>query len=722
MTDFRYRVEDGEVAVITWDVPNAKMNTMSWESLEELAGYVETAFADPDVRGVVLTSAKADFSGGMDLAVLASIKEQSDTAESAFQTVMRFHRTLRKIELGGIKPRSGGIGKPVVAALPGTAVGIGYEIALCCHRIIAADNPKALIGLPEVKVGLFPGAGGTTRVIRRLGIVGGGPLLHRGTTLPPRKALEVRMIDEVVEPDNLLKSAKRWVYSAKSDQTTKPWDTIDNRDPKGGPNDRDGYPAFVAACAMLSASGGSVYPASRALMSAIYEGAMVPFDQALEVEARWFTKVLLEKSSSNMIRTAFLDKKALEKGLRRPASVSKFNLNKVGIVGAGMMGAGIALMAARGGLDVVLIDRDLDRATAGKSNAGELLAHRVKKGNVSHKEAQDIVDRIKTAADFKALEGADIVIEAVFEDPAVKARVIADIDAATDCIIATNTSTLPLSELAKACRDRSRFLGMHFFSPVDRMLLVEIIRGEDTSEVTLATALDCAARMRKTPIVVNDGRYFFANRCIIPYLNEGIRMVGEGIPPALIENSARQCGMPVGPLQLIDETSIDLAVSIAKATRQALGERYQHEEADRVIFKLASIGRLGRKAKAGFYEYDDQGRRIGLWRGLNEYFPVVDKLPDPSSVRERLLMIQALEAVRTLQEGVLTDVREGDVGAVLGWGFAPWSGGPFKWLDMLLASGEAMAMCDSLRVEYGSRFSPPELLRYKATNSERFAA
>ena len=723
MPDFQYTRDSDGVAVITWDVPQAGMNTMSWESMREMSSLFERAFSDERVKGIVLTSGKPDFSGGMDLDALARVRDRAsgDKARSVFESVMSYHRTFRRIELAGGDPKEGRPGKPIAAALPGTGVGIGYEIPICCHRIIAADNPKAVIGLPEIKVGLFPGAGGTTRMVRRLGLAAAAPLLLKGSTLAPRKALGAGTIDEVAEPGRLLERAREWVLSAGPEDTVKPWDRKGYRMPGGAPYTAQGYMSFVGACAMVSGNTSGVYPAANALMSAIYEGALVPFEKALEVEARWFTKVLLDPSSTNMIQTLFLDKKSLERRARRPAGAKKSELRKVGVVGAGMMGSGIALVSARAGLQVELIDRDGAAAERGKESAAGILDKLVKRKRMESDAARRILDSISPGQDFGNLDGADLVIEAVFEDPAVKAEVISGIDGAAGCVIASNTSTLPISGLAEACRSPDRFLGMHFFSPVDRMLLVEIIRGKATAESSVARALEFAARIRKTPIVVNDARFFYANRCIIPYINEGIRMVGEGVSPVLVENAARQCGMPVGPLQLVDETSIDLAVSIAKATRRALGDEYAHGDADEVIFGLASDGRLGRKSKAGFYNYDESGRRSGIWPGLEERFPRQDPQPAVPSVRNRLLLVQALEAVRTLEEGVLTEVREGDVGAVLGWGFAPWSGGPFSWLDMM-GSQAALAMCDDMKSRHGARFEAPELLRRKAAGGERFTS
>ena len=396
-------------------------------------------------------------------------------------------------------------------------------------------------------------------------------------------------------------------------------------------------------------------------------------------------------------------------------------MRKVGILGAGMMGAGIATVAAQAGIEVVLIDRDQAAADKGRAHVEAFLDEGVKRKRTTPERKAEILARVTATPDYAALAGCDLVVEAVFEDPAVKAEATRQAEAhlPAEAIFATNTSTLPISALAKASRDPSQFIGLHFFSPVERMALVEIIRGKATGDRAVAKALDFVQQIGKTPIVVNDARFFYANRCIIPYINEGVSMVAEGVAPALIENAAKQLGMPLGPLQLVDETSIDLGVKIAKATRAAMGAAYPESPADEVIFRLADLGRLGRKAKAGFYAYDEAGKRLGVWEGLRELWPPRAEQPALVEVQHRLAMIQALEAVRALEEGVLTDIREGDVGAILGWGFMPWSGGPFAWLD-ILGAARAVEICDALAARFGPRFAPPELLRELARNGESF--
>lgn len=718
MTDFHITTDADGVATITWDVAAKSMNVMSMTGFAELDGLIDAALADPAVKGIILTSGKKDFAGGMDLNVIARMR--AGGAQAIFDGVMQMHAVLRKIERAGMDPKTLKGAKPIVAALPGTALGIGLELPLSCHRIIAADNPKAKIGLPEIMVGIFPGAGGTTRLVRKLGAMAAAPFLLEGKLSDPKKARAAGIIDEVVAPEDLLTRAKEWVLSAKDADLVKPWDAKGYKMPGGTPYHPAGFMTFVGASAMVNGKTQGVYPAAKALLSAVYEGALVPFDTALKIEARQFTSVLMNPSSTAMIRSLFINKEALEKGANRP-QVADQKVAKLGVIGAGMMGAGIAYVAANAGIAVVLIDATPEAAERGRAHSESLLDKGMKRGKVTAEKKAEVLARITATADYSALAGCDLIVEAVFEDPKVKAEVTAKVEAAVgpDCIFATNTSTLPITALAKASARPDQFIGIHFFSPVDKMMLVEIIRGKETGDRAVAKALDFVRQIRKTPIVVNDARFFYANRCIIPYINEGIRMVAEGVEPALIENAAKLVGMPLGPLQLVDETSIDLGVKIAKATKAAMGDAYPDGAVDAVIFRMADQGRLGRKANAGFYAYSDKGERLGLWEGLAAEWPVADAQPDLAEVQHRLLMAQVLEAVRALEDGVLTDIREGDVGAILGWGFAPWSGGPFGWLD-ILGAARAVEICDSLAATQGPRFAAPALLRDMAAKGETF--
>ena len=721
MSDFTMEVGADGVAVITWDVPGKSMNVLNREAFTTCEDLLDEALSRDDVKGIVITSGKSSFAGGMDLNVLASIRSESgdNPAKGLFDFTMNGHRILRKIERAGMEPKTNKGGKPIACAITGTCAGIGTEIALACHRRFMADNPKAKIGLPEILVGLFPGAGGTTRYSRMVGAMAAAPVLLEGRMLDPKKAKSASLVDEVVPADGLLQAARDWVLSATPADIVKPWDLKGYKMPGGAPYHPAGFMTFVGANAMIHGKTKGVYPAAKALLSAIYEGALVDFDTALKIEARYFTQILMDPSSAAMIRSLFINKEALEKGANRPSAPDQ-TVKKVGILGAGMMGAGVAYVSALAGIDVVLIDAAQDSADRSKAHSEALLDKGMKRGKVSEEKKAQVLDRITATTDYAALDGCDLIVEAVFEDPKVKAEVTGKAEAVmlASGIFATNTSTLPITGLAKASSRPEQFIGIHFFSPVDKMALVEIIKGRETGDMAVAKALDFVRQIRKTPIVVNDERFFYANRCILPYINEGLRMVQEGVKPALIENAAKLVGMPLGPLQLVDETSIDLGAKIARATKAAMGADYD-DAADELIFWMEEEGRLGRKANAGFYAYDDKGKRQGLWDGLGARYDVADDQPELVEVQHRLLFAQVLEAVRALEAGVLMDIREGDVGAILGWGFAPWSGGPFSWLDML-GTAYAAERCDQLSETFGPRFTCPPLLREMADKGQSF--
>lgn len=722
MTDFTYDLDQQGVATITWDTPNKSMNVLSRDAAALLDSLVDRALGDDAVKGVVITSGKDSFAAGMDLNVLGDLRREfeSDPAQGIFDWVMSAHAMLRKIERSGMDPKTLKGGKPIAAALPGTALGIGLELPLACHRIFSAENPKAKIGLPEILVGLFPGAGGTTRLSRKLGLMAASPFLLEGKLVDPARAKSSGLIDEVVPADDLLAKAKEWVLAATDADIVKPWDQKREKIPGGGPYQPAGFMTYVGASAMINGKTKGVYPAAKAMMSAAYEGALVPFDTALKIEARWFTNVLLDPSSAAMIRSLFVNKEALEKGANRP-DVADETVKRVGILGAGMMGAGIAFVAAKAGIDVILLDQDQAAADRGKDHSVGILDKGIQRRKITQETKDAVLARITTTTQYASLSACDLIVEAVFEDPKIKANVTQATEAvlSPSAIFATNTSTLPISQLAKASKRPEQYIGLHFFSPVDKMNLVEIIKGRETGDRAVAKALDFVRQIRKTPIVVNDERFFYANRCIIPYLNEGLRMIAEGVAPALIENAAKLVGMPLGPLQLADETSIDLGAKIARATMAALGDAYVPSPSDDVLFWMMDQNRLGRKAKAGFYTYDDKGKRDGLWDGLGAQYPQLDEQPNLAEVQNRLLFAQVNEAVQAFEAGVLEDIREGDVGAILGWGFAPWSGGPFSWLD-ILGAGRAVEICDELQAAHGPRFAAPALLRNVAVSGDTF--
>ena len=721
MADFTIKIDPDQIATIIWDCPQKPFNILNFEAIKLLDTLIDKILIDENIIGAVITSAKPDFAAGMDLKVLADLKKLNgdNPAEGLFTGFMQMHSIMRKIERAGMDPKTNRGGKPIVTVLPGTALGIGLEIPLCTHRIFAANNDKAKIGLPEIKVGIFPGAGGTTRLVRKLGIFGASEFLLEGKTVDPMRAKSAGLIDEVSATP--MADAKAWIMAASDPDIVKPWDQKGYKLPGGAPYTPSGFMTFVGASAMVNGKTMGAYPATKALMSAVYEGSLVPFDTALRIEARWFTNIVMNPSSSAMIRSLFISKGALEKGAVRPKNVPDQSVRIIGILGAGMMGAGIALVAAQAGIEVVLVDQDQNAANKGKEYSEKYLTDGIKRGKISEKIKEETLNRILATDDYTKLADADLVIEAVFEDTKVKSDVTkAAVEVIhKDCIFASNTSTLPISELAKASKHPENYIGIHFFSPVEKMLLVEIIKGEKTESRAVAKALDFVRQIKKTPIVVNDARFFYANRCIIPYLNEGLRMITEGIPPSIIESAAKQLGFPLGPIQLVDETSIELGAKIARATKAAMGALYPNEQIDEILFWMEQEGRLGRKARAGFFNYSEKGKREGFWKGLEEKYPLSTTIPAFEDVQHRLMFIQALEAVRALEEGVLMDIREGDVGAILGWGFAPWSGGPLSWLD-ILGTPYAAERCQTLCETYGQRFECPPLLADMGKNNEAF--
>ena len=719
MSDFNLSVDADGVGIITWDTIGKSMNVMSEQAFQDLNAIIDTVLSDDAIKGAVITSGKpGSFAGGMDLNALAAMRDRAgdNPAKGLFDGVMSIHGVLRKIERAGMDPKTNKGGKPIACVLPGTALGIGLELPLSCHRIFAADNPKAKIGLPEIMVGIFPGGGGTTRMVRKMGAMAASPFLLQGKMVNPQKAKSAGIIDEVsADP---MADAKAWVLSAP--KIVKPWDEKGYKMPGGDPYHPAGFMTFVGASAMVNGNTWGVYPAAKAMLSAIYEGAQVPFDTAIKIEARWFTNVLMNPSSSAMIRSLFINKEALEKGANRP-DVPDQSVKKVGVLGAGMMGAGIALVSAKAGMDVVLIDTTQEAADRGKAYSETFMDKGIARKKATPEQKEAMLAKINATTDLQALSDVDLIIEAVFEDPGVKAEMTKKVEAIIpeDAIFASNTSTLPITGLAQASVRKEQFIGIHFFSPVEKMALVEIIKGQETGPRAVAKALDYVRQIRKTPIVVNDERFFYANRCIIPYINEGVMMAGEGVAPHLLDHAAQLLGFPVGPIQLVDETSLDLGAKIAKATMAAMGDAYPKSVADDVTFWMVEEGRLGRKAKAGFFDYDEKGKRQGYWKGFADKFPRLDEQPDVTEVQHRLIFSQVLEAVRALEAGVLEDIREGDVGAILGWGFMPWSGGPFSWLDIVGAAWAA-EKCDELTEKFGDRFACPPLLREMAEKGQSF--
>ena len=723
MPEFSLEIGTDGIAIVKWDLPNKTLNVLTLKGIEELENIVDELLSTKKVKGVVITSGKKDFAAGMDLNVLADLQANTmnQKNEKIFEFIIRVHKLLRKIEHGGMNEKTKKNGIPFVWANPGLSAGIGTEIGLACHHRIVAKGNRSKVGLPEILVGLFPGAGGATRVSRMVGLMASAPILMEGKMFSPKDAKNAGLIDEITSSDDLIDSAKNWIISATDEVMIKPWDKKGYKMPGGSPYHPNGFMTFVGASAMISSRTRNVYPAAKYLLSAIYEGALTDFDTALRIEARWFTKILTEKSTSNMIRTLFINKNAIEKGLRRPKKNQENKLENIGVVGAGMMGAGITHSAALNGINVTLIDRDLESVNLGISKISQILETGVKRGKLSGEKKQEILNRINPSTNYSDLCKTDLVIEAVFENPEIKNVVLREISNHTDekTIIASNTSTLPITDLANSIPNQENFLGIHFFSPVHKMNLVEIIKGKMTSESAIALAFDFVRQIRKTPIIVNDARNFYANRCIIPYINEGMIMVKEGVPAQVIENAALQLGMPLGPLQLIDEVSIELAISIAHQTKKALGNDLEDNGIGNVLSLMEKNKRFGRKVGAGFYEYNERGKRTCLWQDLKTHFPHRKDQPNFSEVKSRLALIQCLEAVRALESKVLVDIREGDLGAILGWGCMPWAGGPFSWMD-LKGSQWIAKKCEQLSNKYGTRFQAGDLLQNLAKSNETF--
>ncbi|MFZ1194262.1 MAG: 3-hydroxyacyl-CoA dehydrogenase NAD-binding domain-containing protein [Pseudolabrys sp.] len=722
MANFKLDVDGDGIAVITWDMADRSMNVITTGVIEELGALVDKVAADSAIKGAVATSGKDAFCGGADLTMLEGMgavfanlvrtKGEEAAAAFVFDESRKLSQVYRRLETSG---------KPWVCALNGTAMGGGFEFALACHYRVATDNPRTRLGLPEIKVGLFPGAGGTQRVARMLPPADALQFLLKGEQLKVDRAKAMKLIDAVVPQGDLIKAAKDWIKAGG--KAKAPWDTEGFRLPGGPVYSKAGMMTFPAANAIYRRETYDNYPAARAILQVVYEGLQVPFDTALRIESRWFAKILRSPEAAAMIRSLFVSMQELNKGARRPANEPPMSLKKIGVVGAGFMGAGIAQVSAAAGLQVVMIDRDQETAEKGKAALHKALSDRVMKGRMKGAERDEWLARILPTADYAALKDCDLVIEAVFEDRKVKSEVIAKIQAVIGdkAIFASNTSTLPISSLASEFKDPARFIGIHFFSPVDRMMLVEIILGKQTGSKALAAALDYVRGIRKTPIVVNDSRGFYTSRVVGTYIREGHLMLTEGVPAAMIENVGRMAGMPVGPLALNDEVAVDLAWKILKATEADLGAKAIDARQKTLLREMVEKrGRFGRKNGKGFYDYPANGPKK-LWPELVD-FQLKQLDPDKIDIEElklRLLGIQALETSRCFEEKVLTDVREADVGSILGFGFAPFSGGTLSWIDMM-GTKRFVELCRKLDKKFGARFAPNKLLLDLAQRGEGF--
>jgi 3-hydroxyacyl-CoA dehydrogenase/enoyl-CoA hydratase/3-hydroxybutyryl-CoA epimerase len=719
-THFTVDVDSDGIALVTWNSPDRSMNVIDMAVKDELAAIVEQVAADAAIKGVVITSGKDSFCAGADLTMLESISRayaelvasQGETAANAhvFEESRKSSLLYRRIET---------CGKPWVAAINGIAVGGGFELTLACHHRVAGENAR--VGLPEIKVGLFPGAGGTQRVARILPPGDALQFLLKGDQISANRAKTMKLVDEVVPAGDLIKTAKAWITT--SGTAKAPWD-IENFKLPGGPvQSKAGMMAFTPANAIYRRETYDNYPAARAIMQVVYEGLQLPFDQALRVESRWFAKILRSPEAAAMIRSLFVSMQEINKGARRPAAVPAKKFKTIGVLGSGFMGAGIAYVSALAGLDVVLVDRDPETAQKGKDHSQKLMSEQVSRGRATAADRDAVLARIKPTADFVELKDCDLVIEAVFEDRKVKEEVISRAQnvIGENAIFGSNTSTLPITSLAESFKDRARFIGIHFFSPVERMNLVEIILGKQTGEAALAGALDYVRAIRKTPIVVNDSRGFYTSRVVGTYLREGHLMLADGVPAAMIENVGRMAGMPVGPLALNDEVAVDLAWKILQATEADLGPAAIEPRQKALLEEMVEKrGRYGRKNGKGFYDYPQNGPKR-LWRGLADLQPT--KLDpdtiDISELKARLLAMQALETARCIEEGVVTDMREADVGSILGFGFAPFTGGTISYIDGM-GTKAFVTLCNKLAKLHGNRFKPCKLLLDMAKKGDTF--
>ncbi len=692
-----YSVDKDGVATIEINQVNEPANLFSFDFIKVYCEIAQKAIADENVKGVIVTSNRRMFMAGGDLRMLA--KPITDP-KAFFDGLMEMHRGLRAIEKGG---------KPFVVAINGTALGGGMELCLSCHHRIALNSPKIKLGFPESKVGLLPGGGGTAKAPYLMGIQNALMYILQGKEARPQQAVKDGLIDDLADsPEELLNKAKTWVLA--NPQAVQPWDNKKHKIPGGGFWTPKGVQTLIGAVSNTSKMTHGNYPAQKYILGVVHDGLQIPIDRALEVEARYFTKACQSPEAKNMIRTGFFGIQAAKKGKARPQEEPPYEVKKLGILGAGMMGAGIAYVSAKVGMDVVLKDISVENAEKGKAYSKKLLDKAIAKKRSTPEKAAALLDKIHPTDDPNAMEACDLVIEAVFEDPQLKDKVTKQTEAVLDAdkIYASNTSTIPITLLAKSSERPENFIGIHFFSPVDKMPLVEIIVGEKTSPKAIAAAVDYTVAIRKVPIVVNDSRGFFTSRCFGTFVAESLFLLEEGVPAAMIENIAKKQGMPVGPLAVHDEVTLTLTLHVHESNPD---EKHPSQERSYQITKdlVENHGRKGRKYGAGFYDYPEGGKKK-LWKGLAEkYQSKVDAL-DEATISKRIMHRQALESFRCLDEGVLRSVTDGDIGSILGWGFPIYTGGAISYIDYV-GIDQFIADCDDLTAKFGDRFSVPDNLR-----------
>lgn len=717
-TTIRWEQDGTGVVTLVLDDPAQSANTMNQAFRTSIAAIAARAEAEKDsIRGIIVTSAKKTFFAGGDLKDM--IKLGPDDAQQAFDAGLAVKRALRTIET---------LGKPVVAAINGAALGGGYEIALACHHRVALDAPGSKIGLPEVTLGLLPAGGGVTRTVRLLGISDALlKVLLQGTQYSPRRALDNGLVHEVAATTGeMLERAHAFIDAHP--ESSQPWDVKGYRIPGGTPSSprfAANLPAFPAN--LLKQTGGAPYPAPRNILAAAVEGSQVDFETAQTIEARYFTELVTGQTAKNMIQAFFFDLQAVNSGASRPRDIDRRTVRRVAVLGAGMMGAGIAYSCARAGIDVVLKDVTTEAAAKGKAYSEKLLAKAVARGRTTEADRDAVLARITPTGEAADLAGCDAVIEAVFEDTALKHRVFQEIQDVVepDALLCSNTSTLPITALAEGVARPADFIGLHFFSPVDKMPLVEIIKGGKTGDEALARAFDLVRQIRKTPIVVNDSRGFFTSRVIGRFINEGVAMVAEGVEPASVEQAAAQAGYPAKVLSLMDELTLTLPRRIRDETRRAVeesGGTWTPHPADAVIDRMVDdFGRPGRAGGAGFYDYAEDGGRTGLWPGLREHFTKPDADVPFTDMKERMLFSEALDSVRCLDENVLTTVADANIGSIMGIGFPAWTGGVLQYINGYEGGLPGfVARARELATTYGERFSPPASLVARAERGETF--
>ena len=685
------------IATLTWNCPGNTPNVFNDTSLGEFIPAIRELLGNPAVKGIIIASAKPDFIVGADLTMLLAAKNL--TKAQFLERVYRLQGIFREMETGG---------KPIVAAINGTAVGGGFELAMACHARVAADDPVLRVGLPECSLGLLPGAGGTQRMPRLIGAREAIGLITQGKTVPATKALELGLITEIVPQDQLLQRANQLVRTI---EPVQPWDKKGFRLPGGEVQSPSGAETFIGANAMMTRETWGNYPAPRLAAYAIYHGLQLPIEAGCKVEARGFVELVFNPLTQNMVRTLFFSMSEAKRLKSRPKGIPTAEYRTIGVLGAGLMGHGIAHAAVTNGIAVTLLDVDLAAATTGKERIGAILTDAVKKGRLTETKAKAALDRVTPTASFDDLKDAELIVEAVFEKRELKYNITQKTEAviAPTVIFGSNTSTLPISGLAEASQRPDQFIGLHFFSPVEKMPLVEVILGAKTSDETLAKSLDFVKAIGKTPIVVRDGRGFFTSRVFGTYLVEGIAMLAEGVHPALIDNAGCLAGMPMGSLTVADMVNLDLSHKIRLQTKADMGDRYQAHPADAIIDFMVNQGRFGQKTKAGFFDYPADGEKR-LWPGLTKQYPPTASQPALDSVKRRLLHIQAVETLRCMEEGIVTRPQDADVGSILGWGFCPFYGGVASYIDYVGAK-RLESECDELADQHGERYRPPALLR-----------